>query len=99
MTIYVVEGSTGEYEDYSEWILCAYYDEALAKEHARPAIEAYRTRADRNGAFGIVTRQVASNPYDPDMHVDYTGVEYIYYPLEVLDALRPPVVEKEENDG
>lgn len=33
MEIYVVVGTTGEYSDRTEWMVCAYRDEQLAKDH------------------------------------------------------------------
>jgi hypothetical protein len=32
MKIYVVQGSTGEYSDHKEWLVCAFKDEKKAQE-------------------------------------------------------------------
>ncbi len=32
--IWIVQGSTGEYSDHSEWPVCGYYDETAAKSFA-----------------------------------------------------------------
>lgn len=79
--IYIVEGSTGEYSDHTEWIVCAYEKENDAQTHvvdasamARELIAEYETPYDiPNGA----------NPFDPKMRVDYTGVNYCVIETEL----------------
>lgn len=40
--IWIVEGSTGEYSDHSEWPIAFYEDEDLAKRHVEKAAARYR---------------------------------------------------------
>lgn len=80
--IYIVQGDTGEYSDYTSWFVCAYRDEAMAREHARLA-----QSAAPSGDAGGHERAGAKNPYDSNMTVDYTGVEYCVIPLEVRGAV------------
>jgi len=66
--IYVVIGDTGEYDDFSTWIVKAYFSKALADSHALQA----QTAADklqRNNYEPV-------NPYDPFMKLDYNGAHY-----------------------
>ncbi len=85
-TIYVVEGSTGEYSDRNEWPVAAFTDEALAMEMVKRC-EKFAPKDD----LSYQARRAAKNPYDPNMKVDYTGTSYSYYEVTVLDAI--PAVE------
>jgi len=38
-TIWLVQGSAGSYDDYREWIVCAYRDKLLAEHHVKLANE------------------------------------------------------------
>lgn len=40
MQIYLVIGSSGRYDEYTTWVVCAYRDEAGAAEHATQATKA-----------------------------------------------------------
>lgn len=83
MKVYIVQGSTGEYSDHIEWLVCGYVDEKLAQERvnacsarARELIVKYTNRGDiPDGA----------NEHDPRMQVDYTGVNYTYVPCIIED--------------
>ena len=85
--IYVVQGSTGEYEDRCEWLVAAY--------SSKPAAEARVANATRRASelfteYGNIRKwrdahsqnQAKGNEYDEDMQVDYNGVEYCV--LEVV---------------
>lgn len=81
MLIYVVEGSTGEYSDHREWLVRAYRDEDKAKEHVLKATSrANELYAKAGGSYWDIDE---NNEYDPGMHVDYTGVRYAYYKVEL----------------
>lgn len=89
MKIFIVEGSTGEYSDHDEWPVAAYKDEELAKEHVRLADEEYRVWLGGRDPYslGYLERQEVVNSYDPEMRMDYTGLSYSYYTVELRDAL------------
>jgi hypothetical protein len=73
-TIYVVEGSTGEYSDHNEWLVAAFLEESDAKEYVLLCTQAVPDIEDMNDD----QREQAKNPYDPRMQIDYTGVRYRY---------------------
>lgn len=82
MKIYVVFGSTGEYSDRSEWLVAAYVDEALAKCHVAAATKWYQD----NDCFSK-RGDPGSNPFDPGMHVDYTGTHWFVQEAPLLVKL------------
>lgn len=91
MKAYVVLGHTGEYSDYYTWMVASYTDRYRALQHrdlandwtkqfggkhwggswAHDAEEEYRKRRSEKGG-----------PYDPDLHMDYTGS---WYTISVID--------------
>jgi hypothetical protein len=79
MTIFVVEGSTGEYSDHREWPVMAYRDEAAAKAH----VEAATRRANDLKAQHACDIPDGANEHDPGMQTDYTGTRYYYYAVEL----------------
>ena len=87
ITIYVIGGTTGEYSDRSDWIVCAYRDKALADLHVHNAqiraIEINKTRESRYAA------PKGANEFDPHMQMDYTGTEYYLTECELKDATDP----------
>ena len=85
-TLHLVYGSTGEYDDTASWVVCVYDTEAKATEHARLA----KLRADELFALYRGARwdiPAEANQYDPQMQVDYTGVEYTVGPVTLRDDL------------
>jgi hypothetical protein len=86
--IYVIEGTTGEYSDHSEWFVCAYHSRERAEEHARKAmLRAKEIRGPVGSLFHYhVPRGV--NEFDPEMQMDYTGTDYNVCEVEVRDE--PP---------
>ena len=99
MTIYVVMGSTGEYSDRSEWLVCAYTDKLLAEQHAflaeKWALETQKEYEANDDGTWKVSQDIDDKklfcPYDSQMHMDYTGTSYVALPVEVREAL-PEVV-------
>lgn len=81
--IFVVEGTTGEYSDRSEWPVMAYVDEEKAKEHVVNAERrAKELEATRRDYFDNVEK--GANEFDPEMIMDYTGTSYYYYDVELI---------------
>jgi len=99
MEIYVVMGSTGEYSDRSEWLVCAYKDQKMADQHAFLAEQWALKKHDEyerddRGTWELrqdIRDGKLSCPYDSDFHIDYTGTSYVALPVEVREAL-PEVV-------
>ena len=83
MKIYIVQGITGEYEDYYEWVLCAYADEETAKDHAKRAETRAKESLKEYDTWNLVP--YGSNEHDPLMHIDYTGIYYITYSCELIE--------------
>lgn len=80
-TIYIVEGSTGEYSDRREWPVMAYRNEEQAKAHVLKAQEwANQQRYDHGRV-----REDPRNPHDPGFQLDYTGTTYYYYAIELVE--------------
>lgn len=81
--VYVVMGSTGEYSDHNEWPVKAYLNVKSAEKHV---IDVSR-RADEliviHGGYHNVPD--GSNEFDPQMRIDYTGVNYSIWPVELAD--------------
>ena len=85
MKIYIVHGTTGEYSDRTEWIVCAYPSKVdaqahvmCAQRHCPPEKEAYRSYVDGGERL--------KNPYDPHFRMDYTGTYYYLTETELLDS-------------
>jgi hypothetical protein len=83
MKIYLVEGHTGEYEDYRSWIAKAFKRKSSAV--------AFKKKLDAIcEAFGDVTIQNYPDleellrKVDTHGSVDYTGVTYDIVPLSVV---------------
>lgn len=89
-TIYVVEGSTGEWSDRTNWIVCAYESEDKAKEHVEKASEAarvlfieYEKRHDINQPSQWDSTWEPVSEWDPHIQMDYTGTFYTYTPCKL----------------
>lgn len=81
MKIYVVEGATGEYSDHREWPVKAYVSEDKAKQHVVKATQRGNEIFAQSGSkYGP---HEGENEYDPNMRIDYTGVRYNYYEVEL----------------
>lgn len=82
-TIYVVEGSTGEYSDSRGWVVAAFWKEEDAQQRV---IDAERRANELKGAddYWDVLDYEGKNEFDPAMQIDYTGTHYFYFPVEVI---------------
>lgn len=94
-TIFIVEGSTGEYSDHCEWIVCAFTDKNDAREmvdkctaeYLRIQQELDNLRED-NGYFfydfDVKEGKLEKHKFDPKFNIDYTGTNYTYYKCQLL---------------
>ena len=86
--IYIVEGTTGEYEDREEWSVVAFKTKAKAKKHVKKANDwllekgFHRSQEQGPDRYSQIGKNL-ENPYDPRMYYDYTGVEYNFYALDL----------------
>lgn len=83
MKVYVVMGSTGEYSDHNEWVVGAFLSEGKAKE--RVELASTRARELTLPDYPYM-KEGEKNEYDPEFRADYTGTNYFYYTVSVLDA-------------
>lgn len=85
--IYVVEGQTGEYSDNRNWPVRAFISEKRAKDFVIKLSDEYRKMRIKYGGgdywYHYWDSEKDPNPLDPDMLVDYVGVEYSYYSVEL----------------
>lgn len=72
--IFLVVGSTGEYDDHHEWFVCAYRDINSAQEHAKKAEEEAKKIFSENGKTFVSLK--CGSKLDENMHIDYTGTNY-----------------------
>lgn len=85
-TIYVVEGSTGEYSDHQEWLVCAFWEELDAQGFIEQVSDRAREIFQLRHVPGWRRYPIDSrfaNDFDPGMAMDYTGTNYNYYPVEL----------------
>ena len=81
--IWIVEGTTGEYSDRSDWVVCAYQSEQKAEEHVRNAmLRAKEIQSTRPSRYDVVK---GINEFDPKMQMDYTGTEYYTVECDLRD--------------
>lgn len=85
MKIYVVIGTTGEYSDRNEWVVCAYTDEDKAKTHIIKAEEFARVKfLERSSAEDWQAWCTSlRTPLDPQMDMFYTGTSYYYVETDI----------------
>ncbi len=80
MTVYVVQGSCGEYSDSREWPIVAHYTEEAAKAHVVAATARAKELTVQSNYWEIPD---GANEHDPNMQLDYTGTTYYYFAIEV----------------
>jgi hypothetical protein len=79
--IYIVYGTTGEYSDRSDWIVCAYENKKFAEDHVSKAMHrAMEISKKRMSLFDLAGEK---NEFDPGMKMDYTGTEYTVLETEL----------------
>lgn len=71
--VFLVMGSTGEYDDYHEWVVCVYREFDSAQDHAKMANEESAKLFSENSGRTFINHK---GVYDENMHIDYTGTTY-----------------------
>ena len=89
--IYILQGTSGNYEERYEWIVCAYQDRAAATAHTKKAqcracriecaCKLWRelrlgTARERTTFFDDWGNFVGENSYDPNMIIGFTPIRY-----------------------
>lgn len=80
MKIYLVQGTTGEYSDRTDWVVCAYRSKQKAEDHASKAMHR-AMELFKSGWRSYNSEEV--NEFDPGMRIDYTGTEYTTFEVEL----------------
>lgn len=81
-TVYVVQGSCGEYSDHMEWMVRAFMDEEKAKAFVILATEQGNAlRLKYAGKYWCEEKTEA----DPNFQWDYSGFNYTYYSIPLED--------------
>lgn len=80
-------GVTGEYEDYNEWIVCAYKDIKLAEEHALLATTYALEFFVDEDRYSYRHEGNLENPFDERMQMDYNGTKYFIITIELRESL------------
>lgn len=82
MKIYLVEGSTGEYSDAQDWIVCAYRSKEKAEEHASKATQRSKELQNENWRYQNMDAR-GVNEFDSNFQMDYTGTDYYVIETEL----------------
>ena len=75
MTIHIVFGRTGEYDDFRDWVVKAF----TSQEKAQDLVTAASKRAREIFQTWAITPDgdtSEQNEFDPEMEMDYTGTLY-----------------------
>ena len=98
--VYIVEGATGEYADHRDWVVAAYHNEQLAKEHtdkANARVKELGCHRDSENSREVYYGDDDNHPirtqneWDPKMQVDYAGTRYYYYGLKVSRTIQAAI--------
>lgn len=88
MQIYIVMGSTGEYEDYTTWVSKCFLDKHLADQfkincqiYADRCINKYNSKEND---FCHKQNKVMDESPDPFFSIDYTGTDYSIIERELI---------------
>jgi hypothetical protein len=71
--IYLVIGSTGEYDDYDEWVVKAFRRKKLALALANKA----KARANELYPVGRLSYRTSENKFDPACRMARNGASYV----------------------
>lgn len=88
--IWIVSGSTGQYEDYTCWDVCAFSTKELAQDLVDSlnhralelGVQSSQCRCDYHSREQCVVYMRALDPTIP--HIDYNGVDYGCHPLTLV---------------
>lgn len=73
---WMVEGSSGEYSDRRDWIVCIYRTEEEAKRHAELAQKRSEELHKQYDDYWDIPAK--ANEWDPQESHDYTGTRYTH---------------------
>lgn len=77
MNIYILQGSTGEYSDRTDWIVRAYTSKDEAEADCFKANdEAHAVMKTTESYWEITDKEISLLTVDPNAQFDYTGTSY-----------------------
>ena len=81
--VYILEGSTGEYSDRTEWQVAAYESEQDAIAKATELNTLARV-VFADGEYYNLPQTHAICKLDPEFYMTYTGTDYTVYPVKLI---------------
>lgn len=79
--LWIVEGSSGEYSDRRDWVVCAYRTEEEAKRHAERAQARSEELRRKHDTYWDIP--AGANEWDPQESHDCTGTRYTHSMTEL----------------
>lgn len=78
---YIVEGTTGEYDDHQDWEVAVFTNKKRAERFCAKANDWLRARGLHTDEayisdYRLEQARASKSPFDPHLHVDYTGASY-----------------------
>jgi hypothetical protein len=83
MTVWIVQGSTGEYSDHEEWIVGGF----LSRSKAQRLVVEAQARVNELYASEVHSIPLGSNEFDPRCKFDYTGTHYTCFGVDVDEEM------------
>ena len=85
MQIYLVIGTTGEYEDTYEWVSKAFTSKQVAEQFLKKCNDyTYTAPLKANGNKDYYDEKWIENSPDPKFYCDYTGARYNLEEVELI---------------
>ena len=81
MRIYLVHGSTGEYSDRNEWVICGYKSREAAEQHKARAQQRQADLEAQHDYWGDIP--LDANQFDLAKDIQYTGKTYQVSEIEL----------------
>jgi hypothetical protein len=86
MKIWIVQGTTGEYSDRAEWVICAFREEGAAKalaDQLNSLARAATTGISHSSRWDETEPGKMLKSCDPQAFIDYTGTDYTAFETEL----------------
>ncbi len=78
--VWLVYGSTGEYSEFTEWVVCACLEEQRAIDITK---ELNNWCVEKGFDHSSASWDGPKPDLDPNFHANYTGTGYSYYEVEI----------------
>jgi hypothetical protein len=95
MNIYVVQGSCGRYEEFEEWLVCAFKDEQKAKDFVMQLTQEGQDFIQKydgdfiDHKYGALDNDFKPEtrfpPNDKNFQWNYSGFNYTYFAVELRE--------------